>query len=81
MVNIEHQHQCSSKAIAYNTSIFYKSRQSYLIIDIEPIVDKSQDSKDQSSSSIFKDYIPYCKYIFLPTSMIYLIIFLALLYD
>ena len=61
MVNIVHQHQCSSKAIVYNTSIFYKLRQSYLIIDVEPMIDRTERSNDQSYYSAFKDYIPYRK--------------------
>ncbi len=61
MVNIEHQHQCSSKTFVYNASIFYKLRQSYLIIDIEPTVDKSESSNDQSFPSIAKDYISDCE--------------------
>ncbi|CAF4665375.1 unnamed protein product [Rotaria sp. Silwood1] len=55
MVDIQHQHQCSSKAIAYNTTMFYKQRKTYLIIDIEPIVDDKPLTNDESYPSIFKD--------------------------
>ncbi len=68
MINAEYQHQCSSNAIAYNTSIFYKLRKSYLIIDIEPTVDKSQHPSDRSYSAIIKDYY-HCEYICLSTNI------------
>lgn len=61
MVDIKHQHQCSSKPIAYNASIFYKLRQSYIIIDIEPKVDHTQRPNDQSYYSILTDYLPISK--------------------
>jgi hypothetical protein len=68
MINTEYQHQCSSNAIAYNTSIFYKLRKSYLIIDIEPTVDKSQHPSDRSYSAIIKDYYD-CECICLSTNI------------
>jgi hypothetical protein len=61
MAGIKHQHQCSSEVLVYNGSIFYKLRQTYLIIDIEPRVDHTQRSNDQSYYSLIKDYIPYSK--------------------
>lgn len=62
---IEHQHQCSSKLLINNNSIFSKLRQSVLIIDIEPTVDKNHKYKDKSSESVVNDYLPDCKYLFL----------------
>ena len=66
MINTPYQYQCSSRALAYNASILYKLRQSYLVIDIEPIVDKSPASNDDSFDSLVKNYLPYyCKYTFI----------------
>ena len=61
MITVEqqHQHQCSSKAITHNTSITYKFRGTYLIIDIEPTVNQADLSNDQSYYSRIKDYLPY----------------------
>ncbi|CAF1249801.1 unnamed protein product [Rotaria sordida] len=57
MADIQHQHHCSSDAIAYNATMFYKPRKTYLIIDIEPTVDDRQRTNDESHFSIFKDYM------------------------
>ncbi|UJR20840.1 hypothetical protein I4U23_023951 [Adineta vaga] len=58
MIEPERQHHCSSKALIYNTSIRYKLRQTYLIIDIEPTVNQQQKQslKDHSHLS---EYLPY----------------------
>jgi hypothetical protein len=48
--DVKHQPERSLKGIPSNTSIYYKLRQSYLIIDIEPIVDNSKRQNDQSCS-------------------------------
>ncbi|CAF3875042.1 unnamed protein product [Rotaria magnacalcarata] len=61
MVDLNKQYQCSSKAISYNTTIFSKRRQTYLIVDIEPVIDNSQPLDDRSISSLFKDYYTYAK--------------------
>ncbi len=53
------QYRCSSNVLIYNASIFVKSRPSYLIVDIEPVVDKNQQSNDQSYFSVIKDYASY----------------------
>ncbi|CAF1117511.1 unnamed protein product [Adineta ricciae] len=59
MITVEHQHQCSSKAITHNTSITYKFQGTYLIIDIEPTVNQADLSNDRSYYSRVKDYLPY----------------------
>ncbi|CAF3654533.1 unnamed protein product [Rotaria socialis] len=61
MADLNKQYQCSSKAIIYNATIFSKRRQTYLIVDIEPVIDNSQPLDDRSISSLFKDYYTYAR--------------------
>jgi hypothetical protein len=69
---MKHQHHCSSKILTYNTSIFYKLRQSYLIIDIEPNVDdNNKRPNDHSFFSLIKSYTSPSTYIFLLTNLLF----------
>ena len=57
MSDIKNQPERSLKGISSNTSIYYKLRQSYLIIDIEPAVDDSKRQNDPSSPSFLTNLI------------------------
>lgn len=64
MVGMQHQHQCSSKAFNYSSTVLYKLRKTYLIIDIEPVVKDDPKVDDNSFYSILKDYVSQREYIF-----------------